>query len=101
MEYSVIINMPIKYNFKQGKMRMKYMVDLNILKSEMERRGIRSVEELSEKADEGCETGNVLYHGGNPYRECGRKLHMVQDPRYGPVWGFRKAAEGGRSHHGY
>lgn len=50
MEYSVIINMPIKYNFKQGKMRMKYMVDLNILKSEMERRGIRSVEELSERS---------------------------------------------------
>ena len=34
--------------------------------------------------------GNVLYHGRNPYRECGRKLHMVQDPCYGPVWGFGK-----------
>lgn len=31
-------------------MRMKYIVDLNILKSEIERKGIQSVEELSRKS---------------------------------------------------
>ncbi|BDF47810.1 XRE family transcriptional regulator [Eisenbergiella sp. OF01-20] len=31
-------------------MRMKYVVDLNILKSEIERKGIQSVEELSRKS---------------------------------------------------